>query len=396
MYVQQKQQFKSSTSFEKIIPKAKQILREYDLCDNCVGRLFAKNLELTSNKLLGKRIRSTLKKNSSSKCYICKNIFSNIQYFVGQMFRVSKEHQYSSFLVGAKLQPSIIDRDDSIRSKFKLRGIDSVKADITKQIGKNFAKKTKKKIDHKKPDLAFTIDFKNDICELAVRPLILYGRYTKNVRGIPQKQTRCPSCLGRGCFSCGFHGISEFTSIEGRISQFLFKKFHGTQTKIAWIGGEDKTSLVQGKGRPFFVKLLSPKKRKLRLKKKYLQKEIVIKDLKITTEIPNAPLPFRSEVEVLVTTSKKIGKNDIQRLKTLKKIPILVSENSRKKIQKFIYEIKPMKKSPNSFSLRLTLDGGLPLKRFVEGNDISPNLTKFLGIQCNCKQFDFKDIKLLN
>ena len=396
MYVQQKQQLKSSNSFEKIIPKAKQILREYDLCDNCVGRLFAKNLALTSHKLLGKRIKNTLKKNSSSKCYICKDIFSNLQYYVTKMLQVSKGYQYSSFLIGAKLQPSIIDRDDSIRSKFKLRGIDSVKTDITQQIGKIFAKKTKKRMYYHKPDLAFTIDFKNDIYELAVRPLILYGRYTKNVRGIPQKQTRCPSCLGKGCFSCNFHGISEFVSVEGRISQFLFKKFGGTQTKIAWIGGEDKTSLVQGNGRPFFVKLLSPKKRKLRLEKKYLQKEIVIKNLRITNVIPTEPLYFRSKVELSVTTNKKIGKNDIQRLKTLKKTPILVSENNRKKIQKFIYEIKPRKKSPNSFSLRLTLDGGLPLKRFVEGNTINPNLTKFLGIQCKCKQFDFKDVKLLN
>ena len=101
-------------------------------------------------------------------------------------------------------------------------------------------------------------------------------------------------------------------------------------------------------------------------------------------------------MDLSVTTNKKIRKNDFQLLKTLKKTPILISENSRKKTQKFIYEIKPKKKSPNSISLRLTLDGGLPLKRFVEGNNVFPNLTKFLGVQCKCEIFDFHDVKLLN
>ena len=98
MYIQQKQQLKSRNRFENIIPKAKLILNEYTLCDYCVGRLFAKNLALTSNKLLGKRIKITLKKNSTSKCYICNDIFSNLEYYVCKMLQVSKEYQYSTFL----------------------------------------------------------------------------------------------------------------------------------------------------------------------------------------------------------------------------------------------------------------------------------------------------------
>ena len=71
----------------------------------------------------------------------------------------------------------------SSRSKFGLRGIDSVKTDITQQIGKKFAKKTRKKINYRLPDLTFTIDFKNNYCDVSVRPLIFYGRYTeKNSR----------------------------------------------------------------------------------------------------------------------------------------------------------------------------------------------------------------------
>src|SRR3970282_883649 len=104
-----------------------------------------------------------------------------------------------------------------------------------------------------------------DSCELQARTLILSGRYIKKTRGMPQKQTSCTNCKERGCLECNYHGISKFTSVEGKISKLLFEKFNGTQTKITWIGGEDKNSLVLGNGRPFFAKLLNPKKRKDRL-----------------------------------------------------------------------------------------------------------------------------------
>ncbi len=112
------------------------------------------------------------------------------------------------------------------------------------------------------------IDFKADSCTVQTRPVFLWGQYTKTERGTPQKQKPCGTCLGKGCIDCNYHGISEFDSVEGLISEYLFEKFGAMQTKITWIGGEDSTSLVLGSGRPFFVKLLHPKKRHPRLPKK--------------------------------------------------------------------------------------------------------------------------------
>ena len=396
MLVQQKSKLKTESSFLKVISKAKQILNEHDLCEDCVGRLFAKNLALTSNKLLGKKLKKILKIKPTSKCYICKNILSHMQPNIEKMLETSKDYQYSTFLIGAKLQPSLTDRDDAIRSKFQIRGIDSVKTDITKQLGKKFAKKTKKKLEHHCPDLTFTLDFKNDYCEINVRPMIFYGRYLKKKRGIPQKQAKCNSCLGRGCFSCNFHGISGYESVEGQISKLLFAKYGGTQVKMTWIGGEDKTSLVLGNGRPFFVKLLNPKKRRTKLAKKYSQENIIINNLRVIDQIPNEPLQFRSKVNLSVKTEKKIGVIDLKKIHKLKKIPLIVSDNRHKKTQKLIYDIKSKKNSPNSFSLSLVIDGGTPLKQFVEGNNVNPNLTKLLGNQCKCKEFDVHAVKLIN
>jgi len=44
--------------------------------------------------------------------------------------------------------------------------------------------------------------------------------------------------------------------------------------------------------------------------------------------------------------------------------------------------------------LSIKAEGGLPIKRFVNGDDVLPNISKLLGISCICKEFDFLDVKV--
>ncbi len=382
--------------FDQSVSQAKIILNEYDICNNCTGRLFAKKMGLSSNQLLGEKIKNRLNFKSSKICYICKEIHSNLQLIVDRMLDQSSDYEFSTFVLGAILKPSIIDKDDLIRSKFKLQGIDSVKTGITKELSKKFAMKTKKMIDFLNPDLTFTYNFKNDSCELQTRTLILSGRYVKKNRGLSQKQSSCINCNGKGCLQCNNHGFSNFTSVEGKIAKFLFEKFSGTQTKITWIGGEEKNSLVLGNGRPFFVKLYNPKKRVSRLSKKYALDELEIYNLKIISKIPKKVISFRSSIKLSILTEQKLTQKSLELLKTLKKTSIEIFEKPNKRTQKSIYRIKFKKSSPKSFLIWITADGGLPIKRFVEGNNVHPNLSELLGNKCKCKEFDFHKVDLLN
>ena len=133
------------SDYQKITILANEILKKYDLCNNCLGRLFSKQLHLSSNKLLGKKLQKNL--HSPDKCYICKNLFDNLNHFLKLMSDTSSGYSFKTFSVGAMIKPSIIDRDDFIRSQFKLKGIDSIKSDITKELGKLFSRKTRKTID---------------------------------------------------------------------------------------------------------------------------------------------------------------------------------------------------------------------------------------------------------
>lgn len=381
---------------DKIILDAKEILKEYDLCNNCLGRFFAPKLGLTSNRRFGNKIRGILEEEQSGTCYICKNMMSKLDIQLTKMLEKAKDYEFSSFLVGAILQPSVQDRDDLIRSKFKLRGTNSIKTDVTREIGKRFGRKTKTKVNYQNPDIIFTIDFKNEECEIKSKPLFFSGKYTKNIRGIPQKQKPCKHCGGRGCQVCKYHGISEFESVEGKTAKFLYEKFNANQAKITWVGSEDETSLVLGKGRPFFVKLTNPHKRTVMLQKKIPLGEITIHNLKIISKIPTKIIRFRSKVEMEILTENEIKAPQLKRLRKLETMPISIYDNSGKMTQKRIYKIQYKVKSDNSFSLVMKADSGVPLKRFVDGREVSPSLSSILQNPCKCKSFDFYEIALMN
>jgi len=388
------QKYDMLEEYDKIILQSRSILRKCDLCDNCLGRFFISSTNLSSARILGNKIRNSINSRSVSKCYICKNLFSNIDHYVKMMHNVSIEYEFSTFIVGAILKQSIIERDDKLRSKFHLRGVDGIKTAVTRELGKKFVKKTKKHIDHLSPDLTFIINFRTEQCNVKTTPVFLYGRYIKDKRGLPQKGESCKDCKGKGCIFCNNHGLVSFDSVEGKISQFLYEKFETKQVKFTWIGGEDKTSLVMGDGRPFFAKLLSPKKRNVRLAKKSNLDEITIHTLRNIDIIPNGSIRFKSKIKILVSTKNNISSNRLKKLKQLVTIPIEIIDSDNKQHKKTIYRLKYKKNSLRSFIVEIEADGGIPIKHFVGGSNITPNISDILGTQCSCKKFDINQIYL--
>lgn len=381
------------TTLKEILPFANQIIKKYDLCDYCLGRLFSKQLHLSSNKLLGEKIRKNFKC-SSTKCYICKNLLLNLKTYLKLMLESHLTYDYSTMVVGAIIKPSIIDRDDYIRSKYKLRGIDSAKTAITKELAKQFIKKTKKKIDFLDPEITFIINFKDESCHIRSKSLSLEGRYNKTQRGFPQKQKSCSNCSGKGCRICNFHGISEFNSVEGKISKYLFSKLGGTTAKFTWIGGDDKSSLVLGFGRPFFVKIHHPRRRRINLPKKIYSNSVIINNLKIVSETPKKHPKFTSLIQLQINTQYEIDSKNLKNLKDLLKGHVIVYEKPGKRFEKKIFNLKYKKTSKKSFTLIIKTEGGLPIKRFVESDNVNPGVSHILNNPCSCTQFDFHSVEL--
>ncbi len=373
---------------------AKIIIKQYYICDSCLGRLFSKKLKLSSNRILGKKLKQKCP-TSPKKCYICKNLFDNISPYLDLMLESSSSYGFSSFVVGAIIKPSVIDRDDYIRSKFQLRGIDSVKTDLTRVLTKQFARKTKKIFEFLDPDVTFTINVKEKTCHLRSKQISVQGRYNKIKRGFSQKQKSCENCSGKGCRTCDFHGLTDYNSVEGKISKFLFSKFGGTTAKFTWIGGEDKSSLVLGSGRPFFVRIQNPNKRKVRIPRILKIDSIIINKCKIISNVPKKPLGFSSVIEIKIITEKEIQSSVLKKLKKLLKNPVLVYENSGKRSEKKIFKARYKKTSNNQFILVINAEGGLPIKRFVISDNVVPGVSQTIENNCKCEEFDFIEIKMI-
>jgi tRNA pseudouridine synthase 10 len=148
-----------------------------------------------------------------------------------------------------------------------------------------------------------------------------------------------------------------------------------------------------GNGRPFFAKLLSPKKRNVRLAKKSNLNEIMIYDLRKIDHIPNGSIQFRSKTKMLVSTKNNLSSNKLKKLKQLTDAPIEITD-SNKQYKKRIYKLKYKKHSLQSFAVEMEADGGIPIKRLVNGFSVVPNISSILNTYCSCEKFDVDQIYL--
>ena len=140
--------------------KISRILENYDLCEYCVGRIISKLVNKRSSKLLGKKYLKIFGKSNGKKCFICKNIFENLDYMITNVSEKSTNIDFKTYGLGITLKPSFLERDDYIKSKFKIKGIENLKFEIAKQLSKKISHKTHSKRINDDPELFIQINFK--------------------------------------------------------------------------------------------------------------------------------------------------------------------------------------------------------------------------------------------
>ena len=151
--------------------------------------------------------------------------------------------------------------------------------------------------------------------------------------------------------------------------------------------------MVLGNGRPFFVKIKNPSKRKPKLSDKEFD-FVSLFNLKLIGESPKKPLNFNSKIKIKISTSLPINLKNLKKLKDLTTTPIVIYENSGKRYEKKIFGLKYTKNSDNVFTMTVIAEGGFPVKRFVVGNDVLPNISSLFDNPCVSQEFDFLDIMI--
>ena len=120
---------------------------------------------------------------------------------------------------------------------------------------------------------------------------------------------------------------------------------------------------------------------------------IKINKLKIIEKSPTRSLRFHSSLKIRIRTNN-VDSKSLKSLNSLKLQPIAVYEKSGKRSVKIVTSVKYSKKSINEFLLFIEVDGGFPIKRFVVGDDVSPNLSNILNETCFCEQFDVLGVEI--
>ena len=334
---------------------------------------------------LRKDLRKDLKIRECKKCHVCRGLFDGIDIVNKMVLKSVSEYEFKTFLLGVTMRPSVVDGDDFIRSKFHLIGAESVKSAFAHDLSKALSHTTKTKSQILSPDISLTVNLRKDSVYARSTPAYISGRYLKEKRGMPQKLVKCYECNGVGCIKCS----ATRESIEMNIAEYLCSIFAAESAKITWVGGEDKSSLVLGNGRPFFAQMINPKKRKPRMPKHQdLGQGLNLLCPKNIKSYPKMPVKFRSIIKVSVQTKDEISAAGLKQIKEMQGSSIAVYEKSRRN-EKMVYSVRYKKSSPKSLAVTLQVDGGLPIKKFIGGDTVFPNLTDMLETECTCEYFDF-------
>lgn len=309
---------------------------------------------------------------------------------------LNEKYEFDTFLIGTSLATPFLEREDRIRSRFKIRGKINIKSHITKEIRERIEKTTKKKPDSYNPELTLNLNILEDKkynLTIKTRPLILAGRYIKTERGIPQRKTKCEICYGSGCARCKYSGFSQEMSIEGFISEKIRCLTDSSQTKFSWTGSEDKNSLVLGRGRPFFVEVSNPKMRS------FLSNSTVITGDGFSAFISLHPKgysmlrpSFMTKTRIVIRSGKVIGENDLRKLNSIGGLTIRF-RNKRSFVERKIHSSTASMLDSTTFVVEIMADSGLPIKHFVNGKKyVLPNISELIGIRCECLLFDIVDL----
>ncbi|HKX82382.1 MAG TPA: hypothetical protein VJL54_09015 [Nitrososphaera sp.] len=349
-------------------------LKSYKLCQDCLNRH-------------GSRQRP------AAPCHICRGLMLEKESIVRKIRSASKGYQFETFLIGAVLPTQIYEREDAMRARLKIMGRESIKSQLTREVGLRFAKTMRKRVDYFNPDLmiSIVIDKENNIDVSAKsRPVTFRGAYKKRAGGLPQKQQRCGSCEGKGCADCALTGLSGYESIEGTIARALVNRTRGRTPRFSWLGSEDRNSLVLGKGRPFYVRVYDPHRRKFQ--------KIAIREKAISAmlyPVQDSAIHhdgIRVKTRIVVRCEGPVENKVLAKTKTLAGAQVRFEGRSRI-ATKSIYSAVPRRVNDRSFSLTIVADGGLMIKQFVGGEEfMKPNISEIIGQKCECITFDILDV----
>ncbi|HJJ98924.1 MAG TPA: tRNA pseudouridine(54/55) synthase Pus10 [Methanocorpusculum sp.] len=406
-----------------ILERVHQILEYGDICDHCLGRLFAKRSFGLTNEQRGHalRVAYALAYNipfipyEKGTCWICNDFFDSVPAWAEKVVAAVQNIEYSTFVIGTRVPPMITESEEMIWSDLSLEHPEPIKSEINREVGKAVSTLTGKKGDPKNPELTAVLNIAGDCVELQIASIYFYGRYLKYKRGIPQTHWDCRACRGKGCEKCNFTGKQYPTSVEELIAMVPKQMFAAENGVLHGSGREDIDALMIGTGRPFVMEMQNPKIRNVDLQElesainasaaPSVQVKLERWSDKKTVEmlkLNKGHKTYRILVDIDGSISLETVLNAISKLKGA-----LVHQRTPERVvhrradlvrDRAVIDIKCLGMEGSFYCIEVVGEGGLYIKELVsgDGGKTTPSLAEILAVPAKVVALDVVQVDGIN
>ncbi|MBO3841886.1 MAG: tRNA pseudouridine(54/55) synthase Pus10 [Candidatus Brockarchaeota archaeon] len=420
----------------------KKLVVSIPLCDRCLGRQFSNLIPSPDNEAKGKVLKdflfmnemltreekprkalkivkalaesghgpslSFIKKNFGlnvvpKPCYICENeINSLIENAAARIIEKSSEIEFKTFYAGLTLPVSIEEKDEKVKSFFKLKFGEALKNELNREIIRKIEKTLQRKPEMKRPDVLFVYDAVRKRVSTQINSIFLKSSYKKLVGGIAQTKWR------------GTDGENTTPSIEKMLEEILLPAYNGRGLKFHGAGREDVDVKMLGEGRPFIVEILEPKIRNVDLEK--LRSEFnsrfgnmveITGFLNATySEVPKLKLEaeiHKKSYRVVFETEREVSEEELRDLSERltgvvvnQRTPLRVLKRRKDKVRKkVVYKAVFRRLGGNLYEASITCSGGLYVKELLHGDEgrTTPSVAGLLNTKIKIVEMEVTGIE---
>ena len=349
--------------------------RAYRLCGLCIERQGTEAPEFDAVQ--------------GSECGLCSGLMDRTAAMGGLASKRLRPYEFRTFAVGVSLPEGVQEKEDELRSFLRLKGSETIKAQAARLVASDVSRSTRKRLDKRNPDVTVLANFELGDVMISSKPVYYYGRYAKPA-GVAQRRTFCEHCRGDGCSRCRGTGYQQKPSVEDALRERLSRYSGGSKMVFTWLGSEDRESRVLPPGRPFVAEVKNPKKRRLprkfgvRLRRGTLS-------VSAGRVLPSKPIrlpSFRFLTEIRAVAKTRIDPEALLGLKpAFRGTQVTFHRPNNRPTTKTVYGVSATVRG-RVLLIRAELDGGLPVKRFVSGELVSPSVSEVLKTEVGCRSFD--------
>ncbi len=370
----------------ELIKRVTEILKKYDICDDCLGRQFHELNPKIPNKEKGKILRNYAILNSTyngekiefkknENCCLCNNIFSRIDFYVQEVKKELNKYEYETFLIGSKIPPELISKEEDFWEENGVDLCEAIKSDFNRALGISVRKEINRKMKFENPDIMAVVDLEKNKINLQISPLYIQGSYKK-------KTTK--------------------GKVQTLIENILLKHTQSTEAVFYSIGRLEQ-NVITSCYRPFVIMLRNPKIRKPKLTKMRAEinklKSVAVSGLSYSDKDSIDKLKnekITASYKITIEFRKKFKEDEIKEIK--KKLINLRN-------QRVLQFLKQKTRNPYIRRLNVKVEGkkfiidvestvGFSVNSFLDGKS-KPNLTKLIGREFKVKEIILKKYRVM-